>query len=130
MTDTIADMLIRIKNAYLARHDTVALPLSKTKLAVAQVLVEAGYLTDVKVEKTKLGQDNLVLTLHYITGAPALTNLKRVSKPGCRVYVSRAEIPAVLHDYGLAILSTSAGIMSGAKAKKKGVGGELLCEVW
>ena len=130
MTDTIADMLIRIKNAYLARHDTVTLPSSKTKLAVARVLVEAGYLTEVKVEKTNLGKDNLVLTLHYLAGTPALTNLKRISKPGCRVYVSRAKIPAVLHGYGLAILSTSIGIISGSKAKEKGVGGELLCELW
>jgi small subunit ribosomal protein S8 len=130
MTDTIADMLIRIKNAYLARHETVTLPSSKTKMAVAQVLLDAGYLTEVKAEKTKLGKDNLILSLRYVAGTPALTNLKRVSKPGCRVYVSQSEIPAVLHGYGLAILSTSVGILAGVKAKEKGVGGELLCEVW
>ena len=106
MTDTIADLLVRIKNAYLAHHEQVILPSSKIKLAIAQVLQEAGYLLEV------------------------IKGLKRISKPGCRVYVDAAKIPAVLHGYGLAILSTSQGIISDAKARQKGIGGELLATVW
>ncbi|MBQ6449677.1 30S ribosomal protein S8 [bacterium] len=130
MTDTIADMLIRIKNAYLANKDQVQLPASKKLEAVANVLREAGYLSEVKVVTNDKNQRNLELSLLYSGVTPALTDVKRVSKPGCRVYVTVGEIPAVLHGYGLAILSTSEGILSGAAAKQKGVGGELLAEVW
>jgi small subunit ribosomal protein S8 len=130
MTDTIADLLIRIKNAYLARKIQVRAPVSKNKAAMAQVLVEAGYLTEVAREKNDAGQENLVLTLKYVGDMPALTDVKRVSKPGCRIYVTAAKIPAVLHGYGLAILSTSKGIVSDKQARQQGVGGELLCEVW
>lgn len=130
MTDTIADLLIRIKNAYLAHHDHVVLPSSKSKLAIAEVLAEAGYLQEVKEEINERGQKNLVLTLKYIATNPALTQVKRISKPGCRVYIDAAKIPAVLHGYGLAILSTSHGIISGTTARQKGVGGELLATVW
>ena len=130
MTDTIADMLIRIKNAYLANKDQVQLPASKKLEAVANVLREAGYLSEVRVVTNDKNQHNLELTLLYSGVTPALTDVKRVSKPGCRVYVTVGEIPAVLHGYGLAILSTSEGILSGATAKQKGVGGELLAEVW
>jgi small subunit ribosomal protein S8 len=130
MTDTIADMLIRIKNAYLARKDTVALPKSKSKLAMANVLLEAGYLSEVSTTKNERGQENLLLGLKYINDTPSLTNLKRVSKPGCRVYVNANKIPAVLQGYGLCILSTNQGILAGTTAKAKGLGGELLCEVW
>lgn len=130
MTDTIADLLIRIKNAYLAHHEQVILPSSKIKLAIAQVLQEAGYLLEVKEAANQKGQKNLILQLKYVAANPALTNLKRISKPGCRVYVDAAKIPAVLHGYGLAILSTSQGIISDAKARQKGIGGELLATVW
>jgi small subunit ribosomal protein S8 len=130
MTDTIADLLIRIKNAYLARKEEVSLPASKSKAAVAQVLMEAGYLTQVTQEKNDRGQENLILTLKYIDEMPAVTDVRRVSKPGCRIYVTAAKIPAVLHGYGVAILSTSQGIISDKQARQKGVGGELLGEVW
>ena len=130
MTDTIADMLIRIKNAYLAIKETVKVPASKAHLAIAQVLQESGYLADVKKVEDEKKHTSLELTLRYTGVTPAMSDVKRVSKPGCRVYVSAAEIPAVLHGYGLAILSTSQGILAGNVAKQKGVGGELLAEVW
>ena len=130
MTDTIADMLIRIKNAYLANKDQVQLPASKKLEAVANVLREAGYLSEVKVVTNDKNQRNLELSLLYSGVTPALTDVKRVSKPGCRVYVTVGEIPAVLQGYGLAILSTIEGNLSGAAAKQKGVGGELLAELW
>lgn len=130
MTDTIADMLIRVKNAYLANKDEVTVPSSKVLLAVAQTMQAAGYLEKVTEVKNDQGHPELVLTLKYVETTPALTDLKRVSKPGCRIYVTAAEIPQVLHGYGLAILSTSKGILSGAAAKQQGVGGELLAEVW
>lgn len=130
MTDTIADMLIRIKNAYLASKEKVVVPSSKVLKAVAEVLREAGYLADVKTIKNEKNQESLELTLLYSGVTPALTDLKRVSKPGCRIYVTAAKIPAVLHGYGLAILSTSQGILAGNVAKQKGLGGELLAEVW
>lgn len=130
MTDTIADLLVRIKNAYLAHHEQVVLPSSKSKLAIAQVLADAGYLQEVKEATNQRGQKNLVLTLKYIATSPALTEVKRISKPGCRVYVDAGKIPGVLHGYGLAILSTSHGIVSDTTARQKGVGGELLATVW
>lgn len=130
MTDTIADMLIRIKNAYLARKDNISLPHSQLKASIAQVLLDAGYINEVQTQTNEKQQQNLFITLKYLHDEPVLTQVKRVSKPGCRVYVSQANIPAVLHGYGLAILSTSAGILSGQKAKEKGLGGELLCEIW
>ncbi|MBQ6435965.1 30S ribosomal protein S8 [bacterium] len=130
MTDTIADMLTRIKNAYLANKDEVRMPSSKVLLAVAETMQKAGYLEKVAEEKNSRGQAELVLTLKYVETTPAVTDLKRVSKPGCRVYVTAAEIPQVLHGYGLAILSTSKGILSGSDAKQQSVGGELLAEIW
>lgn len=130
MTDTIADLLIRIKNAYLARRDQVILPSSKSKLAIAQVLESAGYIAGVKEETNDKKQTNLVVDLKYVADSPALTDLKRISKPGCRVYVDAGHIPAVLQGYGLAILSTSQGIISDAQARQKGIGGELLATIW
>jgi small subunit ribosomal protein S8 len=108
----------------------VVLPISKSKLKIAQVMNEAGYLSEVKTNKNEKGQENLVLTLKYVGDEPALTDLKRVSKPGRRIYVDVSKIPVVLHGYGLSILSTSHGIMAGTEAKQKGVGGEVVCEIW
>lgn len=130
MTDTIADMLTRIRNAYAANHDVVSMPTSKQRLAIAQVMTEAGYLEKAEVVKDVNKHENLVLTLKYANGTPAITEIKRVSKPGVRTYVRCADIPQVLHGYGLAILSTSAGILSGNVAKQKNLGGELLCQIW
>ena len=130
MTDTIADMLIRIKNAYLVGKEQVVLPSSKILQAIAQVLVNAGYLQEMQVVENAKGQKELELTLRYINDLPAMTDVKRVSKPGCRVYVTAAKIPAVLHGYGLAVLSTSQGILADSEAKAKKLGGELLAEIW
>ena len=130
MTDTIADMLIRIKNAYLVGKTQVTLPCSRAKQAIAQVLVNGGYLQEMQVVANTKGQNDLVLTLKYVGDLPAMTDVKRISKPGCRVYVTSAKIPAVLHGYGLAILSTSQGILAGNDAKAKHLGGELLAEIW
>ncbi len=130
MTDTISDMLTRIRNAYAANHEQVIMPSSKLRAAIAQVMVEAGYLTQAEVKKDQENHQNLILDLKYINGAPAVSRIKRISKPGLRTYVNCGKIPQVLHGYGLAILSTSAGILSGEQAKKKNLGGELICQIW
>lgn len=130
MTDSIADMLTRIRNAYAAGKESISMPSSKERAAIAQVMLDAGYLEKSEVAKDAKGFENLILGLKYSNGAPAITAIKRISKPGVRTYVTCAKIPQVLHGYGLAILSTSAGILSGSQAKKKAVGGELLCQVW
>ncbi|KKU83158.1 30S ribosomal protein S8 [Candidatus Gottesmanbacteria bacterium RIFCSPLOWO2_01_FULL_49_10] len=129
VTDPIGDMLIQIKNAYLARKKTVILPHSKMKEYLAKILKAEGYLSDIHVN----GEDpkhDLELHLVYNNSEPALTDLKRKSKPGLRVYVGAGSIPMVVGGMGVAILSTSKGIMTGREAKKLKIGGELLCEVW
>jgi len=128
MSDTIADLLIRIKNGYLARQRLVAAPWSKILEAIAQLLVNCGYLEKVKVRKNKF--KTLELTLKYNDGKPALTNFKRVSKLGVRHYVKAKQIPYVLDGYGVAIISTPKGLMTGKEARKKKLGGEVVCEVW
>jgi len=135
MTDPIADMLTRIRNVAMAGQSLVAMPNSKLKAELARILTEEGYLesyelVDGKVEGTKV----LQLKLKYIGERrhrrPIITGLQRVSRPGCRVYTSRDEIPWVLSGIGIAILSTPKGIMTGQRARKIGVGGEVLCKVW
>ena len=130
MTDSIADMLTRIRNAYAAGKESISMPSSKERAAIAQVMLEAGYLESSEVVQNEKKQLNLVLGLKYSNGTPAVTEIKRISKPGVRSYVTCAKIPQVLHGYGLAILSTSAGILSGSQAKKKDIGGELICQMW
>lgn len=126
LTDPIADMLTRIRNAHLALHKEVNVPRSKMKLAVASILKQDGY-----IEEAAADGDNLVLTLKYAeNGHAAITGLKRVSTPGRRVYVGANAIPSVQNGLGICILSTSSGVMDGKTAKDKKVGGELLCEVW
>ena len=128
MTDPISDMLVRIRNAQKARHPEVVMPGSRIKGEIARVMKEAGYIADCVT--TSEFPKKLVITLKYTAKAvPAITELKRISKPGLRKFVSVPEIPAVLDGMGLAILSTSKGIMSGAEAKKAKVGGELICTV-
>lgn len=127
MTDPIADMLTRIRNASLVKKTEVLVPFSKIKEKVAETLVKEKYLEEKEViENGKF----LKLKLKYEKQKPVISHLKRISKPGCRVYVSKDEIPQILNGYGLAILSTSSGIMTNIEAKKRKVGGELLCEVW
>ncbi len=128
MTDVIADMLTRIRNAIQAKHDTVEIPASNTKKAIADILLKEGYINDVKVEEGVQG--TIVITLKYDGNKKVISGLKRVSKPGLRVYVGADEIPQVLNGLGIAILSTSKGIMTGKEAKACHQGGEVLAYVW
>ena len=131
MSDTIADMLTRIRNANTAKHDTVDVPASKTKIAIANILVDEGY-----IEKYEMIEDGcfktMRLTLKY--GADKnekiITGLKRISKPGLRIYVGKEELPKVLGGLGIAILSTNQGIITDKQARKLQVGGEVLAFVW
>jgi small subunit ribosomal protein S8 len=130
VSDPIADMLTRIRNAVMVSQDSVLMPASKTKQAIARVLKEDGFITDFEVLKGKPSR-MMKLKLKY-TGKnqPVLTRLERVSKPGLRVYVERKEIPRVAGGLGIAIISTSKGVMTGQQAWRQGTGGELLCYVW
>lgn len=129
INDPIGDMLTRIRNAALAHKKNVELPGSNVKHAVAQLLRAEGYLTLVEQTKTEHGTI-LRLELAYSGKEPVLTGVRRVSKPGLRWYVGKKKIPTVMGGAGISIVSTPAGVMSGKDAHKKGIGGELLCEVW
>jgi small subunit ribosomal protein S8 len=130
MTDPIADMLTRIRNAVSAKHDSVTMPSSKMKVAIARVLKDEGFVKDFQLEADG-SRAMLKIELSY-TGRkePVLSGIKRVSKPGLRVYVQKREIPRVLGGLGVAILSTPEGVMTGQVARQKSVGGEVLCYVW
>ena len=129
MTDVIADMLTRIRNGLTAKHETVEIPASNTKKAIAEILFKEGYVSDVKYEEGVQG--TIVITLKYAgNGKKVITGLKRVSKPGLRVYVGAEDIPSVLGGLGIAILSTSNGIMTDKEARKANQGGEVLAYVW
>ena len=132
VSDPIADMLTRIRNAVSSRHDSVLIPASKTKVAIAHVLKDEGFIKDYSViAEEGRPQPNLKVDLSYGgRKATVLTGLQRVSKPGLRVYVQRREIPRVYGGLGIAILSTPKGIMSGQEARRQEVGGEVLCYVW
>jgi len=133
LTDPIADMLTRIRNANLVGHEEVSMPHSKLKQAVADVLKREGFLAEVnKVEPQKENPfPALVLKLRYAEGSvPAIRGLQRVSTPGQRIYVTSRKIPLVLQGLGVAILSTPAGILTDTEARKKGTGGEVMCTVW
>ena len=130
MTDPIGDMLARIRNGAMARHKEVALPHSKLKLAVARVLADAGFVGDVR-EEAGDGLHMLVVTLRYgDDGRGVIDGLRRVSKPSRRVYVGKDEIRKVRNGLGLAVISTSKGVLSDGAAREAEVGGEILCEVW
>jgi small subunit ribosomal protein S8 len=130
MTDPIADMLARIRNAALARHPELRCPSSKTKLAIARVLSEAGYLDEPRVEGDE-GRATLVMRVRYgPDGQPRLDGLRRVSRPSRRVYVGKGEVPRVRNGLGVAVISTSKGILSDRAAREAEVGGEILCEAW
>jgi small subunit ribosomal protein S8 len=128
MTDVIADMLTRIRNALNAKHETVEIPASNTKKAIANILLNEGYISN--VELIEGVQGTIKITLKYENNQKVITGLKRVSKPGLRVYVGAEEIPQGLGGLGIAILSTSKGIMTGKEAKKAHQGGEVLAYVW
>ena len=131
MTDPIADMLIRIRNAQMVGHTETVMPASKLKSAIAKVLKDEGYIEDFAVrEKTgDAAKKELAIALKYYAGKPVIERLERVSKPGLRVYKGRDDIPRVMNGLGVAILSTSRGVMTDRKARADGVGGEVLCIV-
>ncbi len=129
VSDPIADMLTRIRNAVMVRHDSVLMPSSRMKLAIAKILKDEGFIGDYEVLR---GKPQRVIKIHLKYGdknQPVLSGLERVSKPGLRVYADRKEIPRVAGGLGIAILSTSKGVMTGQQAWHQGIGGELLCYV-
>ena len=132
LSDPIADMLTRIRNAQRGKLPTVAMPFSKMKQAIAETLAEAGYIESCTVEDIGRNKKSLTLVLKYKDKArvPVIEGIERVSKPSCRIYVGSTEIPHVLGGLGTAILSTSKGIMTDRAARKQNTGGELLCYVW
>ena len=136
MSDPIADMLVRIRNAQLVGHTEVAMPASKLKSAIAQVLKDEGYIEDFAIRQKggdkgvgDAAKKELAIGLKYYAGRPVIERLERVSKPGLRVYRGRDDIPRIMNGLGVAILSTSRGVMTDRKARADGVGGEILCIV-
>ena len=130
ISDPIADMLTRIRNASRARHLEVVVPASRTKREIARILKDEGFIADVREDQVGAAM-TLHLTLKYVDGkAPVVSGLKRISKPGLRVYARKTDIPRVLGGLGVVIISTSQGIMTGAQARKAELGGEVLAFVW
>jgi small subunit ribosomal protein S8 len=129
MTDPVSDFLTRIRNASDARHETVDIPSSKLKLEIARILKEEGYISNFHlVQDNKQGV--IRIQLRYAAGkSPVISSLNRISRPGCRVYAGKSEIPSVLGGLGICILSTSHGIVTGKQAEEKGLGGEVLCTI-
>ena len=130
LTDPVADFLARIRNAIRARHQKLDVPASRLKTEIARILKEEGYISNYKTQEE---EGKLVLRVYLKYGnnnEAAITKLERVSRPGCRVYVGRDEIPRVLAGMGINILTTPRGVMTGRQARREGVGGEVLCEVW
>jgi len=130
MTDPIADMLTRVRNAAQAKHQKVDMPSSRLKIEIARILKEEGYIAHYKTADES-GKYFLTVFLKYgPKGEKVISNIERVSRPGCRVYVSKSEIPKVLGGLGINILTTSHGVMTGKQARKQGFGGELLCNIY
>jgi small subunit ribosomal protein S8 len=130
MTDPIADMLTRIRNAAQARHPKVDMPASRLKVDIARILKEEGYISHFKTAEEG-GRNFLTVFMKYgPKGEKVITNIERVSRPGCRVYVAKNEIPRVLGGLGINIVTTSHGVMTGKQARKQGFGGELLCNIY
>ena len=131
VTDTISDMLTRIRNANMVKHQIVQIPVTKMSLAIANILKEEGFITD--FENYQEGQIKyLLLSLKYLgkSRKSVINEIKRVSKPGLRVYTNSKELPRVLDNLGIAIMSTAKGVMTNLKAKELGIGGEVLCYIW
>jgi small subunit ribosomal protein S8 len=130
MTDPIADMLTRIRNAVQAKHAKVDMPASRLKIEIARILKDEGYISHFKTSE-EAQRNYLTVFLKYgPRGEKVITTIERVSRPGCRVYVSKSEIPKVLGGLGINIVTTSRGIMTGREARKQGFGGELLCNIY
>ncbi len=136
MTDPIADMLTRIRNAKAVNKETVVLPMSKIKYNIAKILAQEGLIEKVEIIKAaaKKNQNSafneLKIGLKYKNGQSAITSLKKISTPGRRIYVNKNELPRVLNNLGIAIISTSKGLMTNKEAKKQSIGGELICEIY
>lgn len=131
MTDPIADMLTRIRNGITSRHDRVELPASKLKVEIARILKAEGFISNYKLVEDSKPQATLRVYLKYSEdGEPVIHGIERISRPGRRVYRAKDELPRVLGGLGLAIVSTSKGVLSGSEAQRSGVGGEVLCQVW
>ena len=130
VTDPIADMLTRIRNALTAKHPEVSVSLSKEKLAIAKILEEEGYITNVNVVENGKFKDINIELKYLSNGESVIQGLKRISKPGLRVYAKSSEIPKVLNGLGIAIISTSQGIMTDKEARKQNLGGEVLAYIW
>jgi small subunit ribosomal protein S8 len=137
MTDPIADMLTRIRNASLVKKEEVVMPMSKLKYNLSKVLVREGWLDRaevIKLEAKKNGSqvfDQLKLTLKYEkNGKPVISSIRRVSRPGLRIYAGKTELPKVLNNLGMAVISTPQGLLTNKEARKKGVGGEVICEIY
>lgn len=127
--DSISDFLARIKNAYLARHKTVEAPYAKVLEKLGKILAKEGFIAEVKQVKQD-SRKMLVMTLSYPKRKPGMANIERISKPGLRVYVRKGNIPYVFGGLGIVVLSTPQGLMTGREAKKKSLGGEVICKVW
>ncbi len=130
ISDQIADMLTRIRNAIMARHDSVLIPTSRMKLGVARIIKDEGFISDYEVLRAKPQRAIKIYLKYDDQNQPMLSGLERISKPGLRIHVQRKEIPRVYGGLGIAILSTSKGMMTGQQAWRRGIGGELLCYVW
>lgn len=129
-SDPIADMLTRVRNALIARHQKVDVPASKLKAEIARILREEGYIVNFKLAEEGAQKTIKIYLKYTVTNQPAMTHIQRLSRPGCRVYVSSTDIPRVLGGLGINILTTPKGVMTGRAARKEGVGGELLCQVY
>lgn len=127
VSDSIADLLTRIKNGYLVKSKTITVPYFKLGEKLVKILYDKGYLSSFSVDA---GKKEMIINLKYNKKTPAVTDVKRVSRPGLRIYVSKEKIPLVLGGIGITVLTTSKGLMIGREAKKQGLGGELLCKVW
>ena len=130
VTDPIADMLTRIRNAIMARHDSVLMPASRMKLAITRILKNEGFINDYEVVRDKPHRVIKIYLKYDDKNQPVLSGLERVSKPGLRVYVQQKEIPRVYSGLGIAIMSTAKGVMTGQQAWRQEIGGELLCYIW
>jgi small subunit ribosomal protein S8 len=130
MTDPIADMLTRVRNAIQARHPKVDVPASKLKTEIARILKEEGYISNFKVAEEGAKKTIKIYLKYGTDNAPVISAIERVSRPGCRVYVGQTDIPRVLGGLGINILTTARGVMTGRDAHKEHVGGEILCRVW
>ena len=128
MSDPVSDLLTRIRNASDARHETVDIPLSRLKLEIARILKEEGYISSFALLRDSK-QGTVRIQLRYAGKDPVISSLERISRPGCRVYAGKTEIPSVLEGLGVCILSTSQGVLTGKQAQEKGVGGEVLCYI-